>query len=816
MTLRQRIHVVLLGAVALAVAIAEENISLQITPTGTEQYKALGDNLFLTCSATGGSPHLISELQWLDPQGAPIPKTNRMHSEKSSPDKTLLFIKNIKEEDTGTYKCVAKYAESQELSADVTLSTFMDITWKDAPEEQHLVIDSNGKIKCDVQAQPQPTVDWTKDGQPFKPNDRCINENDGILCRPVLQADEGHYTCRARVTSTGRMSERNIRVEVDTPPKIDSLQTEFNAIEDGKVTMTCSATGKPIPTVSWVKKDTVDLSKEPGYTVDERAGVLIIEQVSRDDHGMFTCVAKNIAGEDMKETKLNVVSKPKIKEFNSITAEKHGKAQLVCRVYAEPLPEIIITKKDSQRMFEANQPYTDERIIIELLQEGFDMIFTVTIKETVDEDDGFYNCDAKNIGGITSATAHLTVEHAPTFDEKEPMLVKSWEHNTINLTCVARSIPNATIEWYSETRDISLDPNIRTIGSGPVSVLEVKTTGNIYYMEYRCKATNKLGVKELIFMIQQAFAPKEIKQADVKTHTATTVSFLLVGPDDNGGMPVTHYIVEYTEDKGETKQRSWPVADHAYILDKLVPEKKYTFKFAASNAVGRGLFTQTKSLIMPRKRAPEEPQIIVATINRPVMSPYSDRITIQWKIPADNGEPIDHFQIVYTSFIDGAIAEGNSVVLNQGPASTQIELTNLHPNTKYKVEVRAHNVIGFSYPGQIDIKTAQGTVHDQQQLQKSQVPPMEIIIGIVIALIVIVLIVIDASCYFTNKCGILMCLCVHVCGKEHDPEKEKDGIIGSGKNNDKEKEALKDSMDNDAHGKSPHGSRSSIAKDSPV
>lgn len=39
---------------------------------------------------------------------------------------------------------------------------------------------------------------------------------------------------------------------------------------------------------------------------------------------------------------------------------------------------------------------------------------------------------------------------------------------------------------------------------------------------------------------------------------------------------------------------------------------------------------------------------------------------------------------------------------------TSYELTGLQPDTYYKVEIRAHNNIGFSVPGQVVIKTARG------------------------------------------------------------------------------------------------------------
>ena len=41
-----------------------------------------------------------------------------------------------------------------------------------------------------------------------------------------------------------------------------------------------------------------------------------------------------------------------------------------------------------------------------------------------------------------------------------------------------------------------------------------------------------------------------------------------------------------------------------------------------------------------------------------------------------------------------------------------------------------------------------------------------VVIGLVIALFVVFLIIVDISCYFLNGCGLTMCMCVHLCGKE--------------------------------------------------
>jgi neurocan core protein len=89
-------------------------------------------------------------------------------------------------------------------------------------------------------------------------------------------------------------------------------------------------------------------------------------------------------------------------------------------------------------------------------------------------------------------------------------------------------------------------------------------------------------------------------------------------------------------------------ADSPYILEGLEPQTTYNFRFAAQNDVGFGEWAAPEHHTMPKRSFPEEPRILSNPKEEGiVISPYSDHYELTWKIPADNGEPIDQYSIKF-------------------------------------------------------------------------------------------------------------------------------------------------------------------------
>lgn len=88
------------------------------------------------------------------------------------------------------------------------------ITFVNAPVDQMATIGTKYKIKCQVQANPPPTVEWARNNVKLQNNPHYIFEADGLILDGVVEEDDGEYKCEAIVIDTGEVKGRDIHLEV--------------------------------------------------------------------------------------------------------------------------------------------------------------------------------------------------------------------------------------------------------------------------------------------------------------------------------------------------------------------------------------------------------------------------------------------------------------------------------------------------------------------------------------------------------------------------------------------------------------------------
>lgn len=346
----------------------------------------------------------------------------------------------------------------------------------DAPTNQYATVNQTYRVRCEVRANPPPAIDWLKNGQIITTNEKYVVESKGLLIQNVQESDDGTYSCRAAVILTGDLKTRHIQLEVLVPPTIEEIRSI--EIREGEIAnIKCVATGKPAPHVTWIKLPmNQDLSKADRFGVNKISGTLVINPVKEEDHSDYKCVAENSAGKAERIVKVNVIVKPRIYEFLNITSPQGKSAEIICKAYGRPPPMVTFRKFGQTYRYSTGPQENDNRIILEqkvndLKGETFGFL---TIEHLQRSDDGLYECVASNIGGDAYKNGHVTVEFQPTFiASKNQPPVWTWNNKPGNLSCLAESIPNATIEWRYGDYKIENSNNFKIQGNGPQSFLIV-------------------------------------------------------------------------------------------------------------------------------------------------------------------------------------------------------------------------------------------------------------------------------------------------------------------------------------------------------
>ncbi|XP_063229305.1 fasciclin-2-like [Bacillus rossius redtenbacheri] len=567
------------------------------------------------------------------------------------------------------------------------------------------------------------------------------------------------------------------------------MPKSVKVVEGEQASVTCKAKGKPKPTFKWIKvSNQKDLSSADRFSVNDLTGVLTITKVTQEDSGDIKCVASNAAGTVEQTVMLTVVLKPKIVTFANASMPLDKEVAMKCSASGMPRPTVTFRKLTSQSRYGVGVQPGDDRIVVtnDIDETRNEVVGTLTISHILRTDDGLYECIATNEGGTAIKMGHFTVQFPPSFANTPVRDVWSWDRNPVNLTCLAEAIPNATITWRLNNRELEQirDRNIVQFGNQSLSYITVTPVSEQYYGAYSCLARNFLGRAETTITLRQARPPAGILQSKLDVVTATTITFSFVGPAETGGLDLRAYAVQYKEERQDWNNalnKTWGF-ESPYILEGLRPKTTYNFRFSAKNDAGFGPWGAPQHLTMPERSTPEEPKFFHAAMDGIVHSAYFNQFELQWRIPPDNGEPIDVYDIKYCPArrVNDVWTESGECksVERKFEDSTSFLLSGLQSDTYYKVELRAHNNIGYSKPGQIVIKTAmdpssRGT--DSLVSTSSSGLSSGVIVAIIVAALLLIFVIIDLSCYCVNKSGILMLVCEKTCRSKQEDEDAKLG-----------------------------------------
>ena len=181
---------------------------------------------------------------------------------------------------------------------------------------------------------------------------------------------------------TGELAERDIQLDVLEAPTWKIRPEHSTGVEEEKVNfqlerltidscfqrqveMRCQAYGVPEPHYTWVDWEGIDATEKETWVLDETSGTLTAFTLERQDAGVYTCIAENIAGRIEASARLDVIIKPHVQElYNKTIGIGAENVTLTCKASGDPLPKVVWRKWSRNEVYiEGTQPY-DPRITV--------------------------------------------------------------------------------------------------------------------------------------------------------------------------------------------------------------------------------------------------------------------------------------------------------------------------------------------------------------------------------------------------------------------------------------------------------------------
>ncbi|KAG7477685.1 hypothetical protein MATL_G00072180 [Megalops atlanticus] len=270
---------------ALAKVTVTSPLTVRVSPN--VEVKARGSSVEFTCSVNGG---FQTTIEWLK-EGGPLPPNHQVKD-------GVLRIENLEQNDGGFYICRAtsEFGQAQD-SAKLTIQALPKVIINIRTSVQTVLLGSSVEFHCQAIGEPQPTIRWSKVGAVLPAH--VLVQGGMLRIEQVAHGDAGQYRCTA--TNDVGSVQSQVVLNVQSLPQIIA-QPEVKDVTVGSTAVfPCTATGHPVPQVTWSKMDE-DLPSK----ATEEAHTLTIPNVTEEDAGTYICTASNKQGKIQAFSTLNV------------------------------------------------------------------------------------------------------------------------------------------------------------------------------------------------------------------------------------------------------------------------------------------------------------------------------------------------------------------------------------------------------------------------------------------------------------------------------------------------------------------------------
>ncbi|XP_027678696.1 neural cell adhesion molecule 1 isoform X8 [Chelonia mydas] len=537
----------------------------------------------------------------------------------------FLQIRGIKKTDEGTYRCEGRILARGEVNfkdIQVIVNVPPSVRARQNTMNATANLSQSVTLVCDADGFPEPAMRWMKDGDLIERGDddeKYDFNYDGseLTIKKVEKSDEAEYTCIAE-NKAGKQ-DAIIHLKVFAKPKITYVENKTAMELEDQITLTCEASGDPIPSITW-RTSTRNISNEE-KTLDGRIVVhsharvssLTLKDIQYTDAGEYVCTASNTIGQDSQAMYLEVQYAPKLQGPVAVYTWEGNQVNITCEVFAYP-SAVISWFRDGQLLPSSN--YSNIKI--------YNTPSASYLEVTPDSENDFgnYNCTAVNRIGQESSEFILVQADTPSspsidrvepysstaqveFDEPEatggvPILKYKAEWR-------ARGEEDWHSRWY-DAKEANMEGMITIMGLKPETIYNI-----------RLSAINGKGLGEISpvseFKTQPVREPSAPKLEGQIGEDGNSIKVNLIKQDD-GGSPIRHYLIKYkakhsSDWKPEIRLPSG--SDHV-MLKSLDWNAEYEVYVIAENQQGKSKPAHYAF------RTSAQPTVIPATLGSPSTS----------------------------------------------------------------------------------------------------------------------------------------------------------------------------------------------------
>ncbi|XP_058880325.1 netrin receptor DCC-like isoform X2 [Acipenser ruthenus] len=665
--------------------------------TQTESVSSfVGDTALLKCEASGEPMPLVHWQKNREDLPVDLDDDSRVVVLPSG----ALQVSRVQPPDSATYRCLAENPGSSRTGNDAELKVLPEpgihrqVSFLQQPLN---VVASEGKyaiLECSASGFPIPSFLWMRGNELIQTRSKKYSLLGGsnLLISSVTDDDSGTYTCIASNKNENISASSDLSVMV--PPRFLNYPSNLYAYESMDIELECAVTGKPAPTVRWVKNGEVVIPSD--YFQIVGGSSLHILGLVKSDEGFYQCVAENDAGNVQAIAQL-IIQEPVVPSTSALpSAPRDVVPVLVSSRFVRLSWRPPVETHGSVQAYTVyfTREGTNRERATNTSQSG---TLQLTVGNLKPEETYSFRIVAYNEQGPGESSQPIRVSTQPELQVPGPVE---------NPQAVATSATSILVSWEAPAYDNGPIQGYRlfctetTSGkeqNPEVNGLSYKLEGLKKFTEYsiRVLAYNRYGTGistedlKITTLPDVPSSPPQNISLEVVNSRSIKVSWMPPPSNMQNGF-ITGYKIRHRKTGRRGEQETLEPNNLWYLFTGLEKGSQYSFQVAAMTVIGTGPSTEWYTAETPENdldesQVPDQPSSLH-------VRPLTTSIVMSWTPPLNPS-------IVVRGYIIGyGVGSPYAETVRVDSKQRYFSIENLEPSSHYVISLKSFNNAGEGVP----------------------------------------------------------------------------------------------------------------------